>query len=73
MEPFYANILLIVDKNISAKNITASNYLPWMTLELKQMIERKQYLYNRAKRFNQPNDWKLYAVPCTYYFKAATP
>ena len=30
-----------------------------MTLELKRMIKRKQRLYNRTKRFNRPNDWKL--------------
>ena len=24
------------------------------------MIKRKQRLYNRAKRFNRPGDWKLY-------------
>ena len=32
---FHENILLIVDKNIPAKNITASNRLPWINLELK--------------------------------------
>ena len=57
---FHENILSIVDKNIPAKNITASNRLPWMTSELKRMIKRKQRLYNRAKRFNRPSDWKLY-------------
>ena len=49
---FHENILLIVDKHIPVKNITATNRLPWMTLELKRMIKRKQHLYNRAKRFN---------------------
>ena len=57
---FHENILSIVDKNIPAKNITASNRLPWMTSELKRMIKRKQRLYNRANRFNRPSDWKLY-------------
>ena len=36
---FHENILLIVDKHIPAKNITASNRSPWMTLELKRMIK----------------------------------
>jgi len=57
---FHEKILLIVDKHIPVKNIIASNHLPWMTLELKRMIKRKQHLYNQAKRFNRPSDWKLY-------------
>ena len=69
---FHENILSIVDKNIPAKNITASNRLPWMTSELKRMIKRKQRLYNRANRFNRPSDWKLYK-DMQYYFKTATP
>jgi len=31
-----------------------------MTLQLERFIKRKQRLYNQAKRFNRPSDWKSY-------------
>ena len=57
---FHENILQVVEEHIPAKQITASNHLPWMTSQLKRLIKRKQRLYNRAKRFKRPSDWKAY-------------
>jgi len=75
VELFHENSLLIFDRHIPAKLVSASNYLPWMTFQLKKLIKRKQRLYNQAKRLTDSkigNHINTQAVPSTIYLKVAT-
>ncbi|CAG2200390.1 unnamed protein product [Mytilus edulis] len=47
-----------IENNIPSKNTTTRWNLPWITTETKQMIRRKQRLYNKAKKSNDKKHWK---------------
>jgi hypothetical protein len=63
VETTWTNLTETIERNIPSKYTTTRWNLPWMTTEIKQMIRKKQRLYNKAKKSNDKEHWnnfKLY-------------
>jgi len=50
----------IVDEHVPCKTLGTRTHLPWMSASLKRLIQRKQRIYNRARRFQRNLDWQEY-------------
>ena len=50
------NLLKAINTYIQVKFISNSNNAPWMTSQLKRLISKKQWHYNKAKRTKWSTD-----------------
>ncbi len=50
----------IMNRFIPSKLSSRRFSLPWVTKEIKQMINKKQRLYNKAKKFKRESDWAAF-------------
>ena len=49
-----------MSENIPTKTVTGRINLPYMTRDIKRLINKKKRVYNRAKRYNRRKDWALF-------------
>ena len=54
------NLLKAINTYIPVKFNSNSNNIPWVTLQLKRLIRKKQRFYNKAKRSKRSADWAEY-------------
>ena len=57
---FKSTINEVMKKNIPQKNINGRWNVPWLTNSIKRMTRKKQRLYNKARRTDNPSDWKKF-------------
>ena len=49
-----------IRNHIPQKNISGRWNVPWLTTSIKRLTRKKQRLYNKARRTNNPSDWKKF-------------
>ena len=54
------NLLKAINTYIPVKFNSNSNNTPWMTVQLKRLIRKKQQFYNKAKRTKWSANWAEY-------------
>ena len=52
----------MINDNVPFKFAHKTTHLPWMTVELKRLIRKKQRVYNRMKTYHQENDRTEYKM-----------
>lgn len=50
----------LIDQFIPVKVTSRKVHLPWLTAAIKRLINKKQRIYRRAKRYQLPQDWQLF-------------
>ena len=50
-------VMSTISKNILCKTISGRVNLPYITREIKRLINKKKRIYNKARKFNRPKDW----------------
>ena len=50
----------LTDHFIPVKVQSRKIHLPWLTPAVKRLINKKQHVYRKAKRFQNPHDWKCF-------------
>ena len=48
----------LTDQFIPIKVKSRKIHLPWLTPDVKHLINKKQRVYRKAKQFQNPHDWK---------------
>ena len=56
----YEKCSQLVQELVPKKTIGCKFHLPWMNDALKRLIKKKQRTYNRAKKYQHPEDWDEY-------------
>ena len=56
----HRKFLGLMQKFIPIKIFATTYHLPWLSLQLKCLIRKKQHTYNRAKSYQNPADWLEY-------------
>ena len=59
-EMFATKLTDIMNKYIPSKMSNYKHTVPWITSEVKRMCRKKQKLYNRARKSQNPSDWNSY-------------
>ena len=57
---FKSFILQQMSKHIPSRQTSSRHNLPWITVNIKRMINKKQRLYNKAKKTKKQTDWASY-------------
>ena len=59
---FHYHFTEVINGNVPFKFAHKRTHLPWMTVELKRLIRKKQRVYNRMKSYHRENDQTEYKM-----------
>ena len=57
---FHSHCLKIIENHVPTKLLSTRSHLPWLTTPLRCLIRKKQRVYNKAKKYHQPEVWSEY-------------
>ena len=57
---FHSHCLKIIENHVPAKLLITRSHLLWLTTPLRRLIRKKQQIYNKVKKYHQPEIWSEY-------------
>ena len=59
---FHDHVINSVNKHVPSKVLSTRFHLSWLTVPVKHLIQKKQRVYNQARRYQRECDWKEYKI-----------